>query len=263
MGGPDTAGGGGGNPGPEPLPDASATEPTGPDASGLIPRPGDPNGGGIGGGGEGPGKGSLFGKFSVPGAVTTTDYDWHINDLERLLGAISARTNVDVKVSESYVDPATHPLEDTPILIFTGHHSFKLPPAEQEAIRKYVEGGGMIWGDDSQTEFDSSFRLEMEKVFQVKAEALPKNHPIYLGDDNVLYNISNIPPGDLGDTRPFACIRAPGHKDRLAVVITHNRYFGSLDGPPHVTAERYEQALQVGTNITLFAIEQYVKVHGR
>ena len=197
----------------------------------------------------------LTGNYEMPGAVTTGDYNWHINDMAKLLGEISNRTEVRVRLNQQYVDPSKQKIRNAPLIVFTGHKAFTLTDAQRAALKQYVEDGGTIWGDYSHSEFDNSFRSEMIRIFGQPVQ-LTTEHPIF----HSKYEIDRVPPGDLGETKPLEGIYLQGSR-RLAVIITPNRYFGSLDGPPHVTEAQYEQAVKLGVNIYLYAVKGYQAVH--
>ena len=200
----------------------------------------------------------LEGNYTIPGVITTSDYDWHINDLAKLLGEISDRTDVKVQLSQQYVMLGQEPIRHAPLLVFTGHRAFTLTEAQREALRQYVARGGMIWGDDSLTVFDQSFREEMIKTFGAEPETIPLGSPIYRSH----YSLKKVPPGDFGQAHLFEGIPAPGNSGRLAVVITRNRYFACMDGPPYCTETTQRNAYRVGTNIFFYAVRHYQQANG-
>jgi len=185
------------------------------------------------------------------------DYAFHINTAARLLTEISNRTDVKVRLAQHYIDPAKEDIKNAPLIVFTGHQAFTLTPEQREALKKYVDGGGMIWGDlaGGNFAFNDSFRTEMLQVFAdgdtSKLTKLLPPHDVYTGK----YPTDVVPPGDLGGNAPFEGIFT-GDGTRLAVVITPNRYFSAMDNPSNPA---YDRAVKVGVNIYLYAVAHYQK----
>jgi hypothetical protein len=235
-------------------------------ASSHLPGSGGGGQGDLPGAGDGQGAGGLVrsrdetqgiladleGSYIVPGVVTTGDYRWHVQDLGLMLAEINDVTHVRVTMGEKYVVLGRDPIRNAPLIIFTGHDAFKLTRGEQAALRQFVANGGTIWADYSHMEFDASFRSAMIKTFGKAPSTIPMGSIIY----NAFFRMDAIPAGDYGDHQLFEGIEAPDG-NRYAVVITPNRYFAAMDGPPHVPARVQRQALQVSTNIFMYAARNY------
>ena len=101
-------------------------------------------------------------------------------------------------------------------------------------------------------DFDACFRSEMIKTFGSAPTTIPMGSLVY----NAFFRLKTIPSGDYGDHSLFEGIPSPDGS-RYAVVITPNRYFAAMDGPPHVAARVQQQAFQVGTNIFMYAVRNY------
>jgi Domain of unknown function (DUF4159) len=220
--------------------------------------PGGESGGPGGAGGRGlpakPDAGGVYvsttGRYTLPGAVTGSDYMFHVNALTKILDEINSRTRLRVRLGRQYLRIRPGGFQRAPVVVFTGHRAFALNDEQRLALRQYVEGGGMIWADLANAPFDDSFRDEMERIFGHRPAPLSPGHTIYRS----FYVLDGVPPGDLGSTAPFEGI-AVG--DRLAVVITPNRYFGAVTGPPHVTEAVQEGAFRVAVNIYVYAAAHY------
>lgn len=220
--------------------------------------PGGDTGGPGGAGGRGlpakPEAGGVYvsttGRYLLPGAVTGSDYMFHVNALNKILDEINSRTRLRVRLGRQYLRIRPGGFGRAPVVVFTGHRAFTLNDEQRLALRQYVEGGGMIWADLSNAPFDDSFRDEMERIFGRRPTPLGSGHTIYRS----FYVLNGIPQGDLGGAAPFEGI-AIG--DRLGVVITPNRYFGAVSGPPHVTEEVQEGAFRVAVNIYVYAAAHY------
>jgi hypothetical protein len=220
--------------------------------------PGSDGGGPGGAGGRGlpakPEAGGVYvsttGRYLLPGAVTGSDYMFHVNALNKILDEINSRTRLRVRLGRQYLRIRPGGFRRAPVVVFTGHRAFQLNDEQRLALRQYVEGGGMIWADLANAPFDDSFRDEMEQIFGHRPTPLAAGHTIYRS----FYVLNGIPAGDLGGAAPFEGI-AVG--DRLGVVITPNRYFGAVTGPPHVTEEVQEGAFRVAVNIYVYAAAHY------
>lgn len=246
-----------------------AGAPTGDDGPGGLDLPGDggPDDGEgglegrgvgrLGGDGGFPGKGSpggvyvsTTGRYLLPGAVTGSNYLFHVNALSKILDEINSRTKLQVRLGRQYLRIRQGGFRNAPVVVFSGHRAFTLNDEQRLALRQYVEGGGMLWADFSGGEFDDSFRDEMERIFGKRPTPLPMGHTIY----RAFYVLTGVPPGDLGGTAPLEGISVG---DRLAVVITPNRYFAAVGGPPRVSEAVQEGAFQVAVNIYVYAAANY------
>jgi hypothetical protein len=210
------------------------------------------------GAGTGPGLyPDLQGTYSIAEVVTRAGYSWHIDDLARLMADVSSRTPLKVRLSGKSVVLGRDSLKSLPVIVFTGHRTFDLTEAERQALRNYVAGGGTIWGDDSGTEFDDSFREQMAKTFGAEPRDIPIEDAVY----RAFYIQTDVPHGDSRSHRLFQGIMAPDG-DRYGVIITCNRYFAAMDGPPNVTVDTQRKSLEVGTNIFFYAVKHYQSMVG-
>jgi hypothetical protein len=234
------------------------------EGAGLLPGDGGPGEGRRGGSGGArlgsagvAGKGtpggvyvSTTGRYLLPGAVTGSDYMFHVNALNRMLDEINSRTKLQVRLGRQYLRIRPGGFQRAPVVVFTGHRAFTLNEEQRLALRQYVEGGGMLWADLSGDAFDDSFRDEMERIFGKRPAPLSSGHTVYRS----FYVLDAVPPGDLGGRAAFEGITVG---DRLAVVLTPNRYFAAVGGPPRVTEETQEGALRVAVNIYVYAAAHY------
>jgi hypothetical protein len=193
---------------------------------------------------------STTGSYLLPGAVTGSNYMFHVSALNKMLDEINSRTKLHVRLGRQYLRIRAGGFRGAPVIAFTGHRAFELNDEQRLALRQYVEGGGMIWADLANAPFDESFRDEMERIFGRRPSPLPMSHTIYRS----FYVLDRIPPGDLGGAARFEGIT---EGDRLAVVITPNRYFAAVGGPPHVSEAVQEGAFKAVVNIYVYAAAHY------
>jgi len=190
------------------------------------------------------------GRYVIPWVVTRADWDWHRKALSRLMQDIRQSTNDSVQLTERRVDLGQDAIQNAPLLVFGGHHSFSLTAQQRRALREHVEHGGMIWADfagDNQ-EFNDSFISEMSEIFGDDPKQLPMSSEIYDG--------GGVPIGAYGLHHPFAYIPAP-YGRRVAVLITRNNYFDSLDNSSGASDDEHQAALTVGKNIFRYALRRY------
>ncbi len=224
-----------------------------------LPGSGPGNGGGPGelGGKRGVVKGqpggvyvNTTGDFDVPLAVTSSNYEFNRGSVSKVIDEINGRTKVRVKLGTQTALIRSDQLSRSPVLLFNGHKPFKLSKQQRDALKAYVAGGGMIWADFTGDRFDDSFREEMMQIFGQELVLLGAGHPVYRS----YYLLNQIPAGDTGSLAAFEGISQNG---RVVVMATRNRYLGAVAGPPHVSEEVQEGAIQAVINIYLYAAQNF------
>jgi len=102
-----------------------------------------------------------------------------------------------------------------PFVIMTGEGAFSLPSAERDNLRAYLECGGFLLASAgcSSTEWDKSFRKEIEAVFpETSLREIGLEHPVF----HTVYDISAIRVRH-GEPRPLEGLVIDG---RLAVLYS-------------------------------------------
>ena len=183
--------------------------------------------------------------------------DWYANpsSLPNLLDALRERTGLPVasrEVSLRVLDPA---LPDHPYLYMTGHGNVVFTPAERQALRRYLMGGGFLHADDNYG-LDESFRREMAEVFpDAELVEIPPDHPVF----HVFYDfpegLPKIHEHDGGPPQAFGIFFG----GRMLVFYSYESDLGDgwedegvHDDPPQIR----EQALRMGVNLFLYALGQ-------
>ncbi len=243
---------------------------------GLPPLPPVRAGGGVGlagaghRGGPGPSRGTkrtiasakarpgglyvnVSGIFDMPLGITTSDYNADASGMPNLLAEVRKRTDVDVTIRERFVPLQLDKIEDSPVIHLRGHKAFRLTPAEREVLRKYVQQGGTIFGEDSHGPFGECFRREMRKVFGVEPRDLPKGHELY----QAFYVLDGVPRGDMGEQHPLQGISVGS---RLGVIFSRNDYGDLWEGTGWwVRQEDREAAYKMGVNIYAYITAHWSK----
>mgnify|MGYP000097266653 CR=1 FL=1 len=246
----------------------------GPGGTGFPRGDGLPSGaGGLGGDGLGPGRGAgpgagsgiglggrqgpppgvyvtTTGHYSLPSAITGSDYQYHDLARRKILDEINSRTKLRVALGGHYRVIRANLLTNAPVLVFSGHRPIRLTDEQREELRRYVARGGMIWADFSGTAFDRSFQEEMVRTFGQSFTALSLDHPIYRS----YYTLQVVPKGDTGRNEPYRAIVQDG---RVVVLITPNRYLAAVVGPPRTDVETQEGALQAVVNLYVYAAAHF------
>lgn len=195
----------------------------------------------------------VSGIFDMPLGITTSDYNADASGMPNLLSEVRRRTDVDVTIRERFVSLELDSIKDSPVIHLRGHKAFRLTPAECEVLRKYVQQGGTIFGEDSHGPFGDCFRREMRKVFGVEPRDLPKNHELY----KAFYVLDEVPRGDMGEQHPLQGITVG---KRLGVVFSRNDYGDLWEGTGWwVQQQDREAAYKIGVNIYAYITAHWNK----
>ena len=103
--------------------------------------------------------------------------------LAELLAAEGKENGIDLAIKPCAIvdlDPQTFPIAH-----MTGTAKFMIKPEDVDALRKYLDGGGLLIADaagGSEAFTDTFHELMREVYLDAKAAPLPPDHPIFLGD---------------------------------------------------------------------------------
>ncbi len=215
------------------------------------------------------GSGTPGGAFKVEISLARYSGDWDCSPTAMLfLGhKLEERTGLAFEISDRVVgfdDPAIMAL---PFIYMTGHRDFTLSAAELKNLRRYLEGGGHLWIDDSthfnDATFDRAFRREIAKLLPTRS--LQRLDADFRGfktgyDLSRGYRGYAVPPGDKYRQDYIEGVAING---RIAVVYTRNDYGDGLNIDPNThplmtsltnlsPAEMQEGALRMGINLVLY-----------
>ena len=86
--------------------------------------------------------------------------------LENLIASLDRQWKLPSRHRERLISATDPALFDYPILYMHGRREFRLSSSERDAIRAFVERGGVILADAicASPEFASSFRREMQSL---------------------------------------------------------------------------------------------------
>jgi len=183
--------------------------------------------------------------------------DWYANpsSLPNLLEAIRERAGVPVASREVSVKPLDPGLSDHPFLYMTGHGNVSFSPAERNALRQYLIGGGFLHADDNYG-LDESFRREIAAIFpDAELTEIPKDHPVF----HIFYDFpEGLPKIHEHDGKPPQAFGI-FYGGRLVVFYSYESDLGDGWEDPEVHEDPpaiREQALRMGVNLFLYVLGQ-------
>ena len=181
--------------------------------------------------------------------------DWYANpsSLPNLLGALRARTRLQVAAEEKVVTLGDDDLWSVPYIYMTGHGNVHWSDQDLTTLRRYLLQGGFLHADDNYG-MDQSIRRELARLFpDHPLVEVPLDHPIY----HLIYNLpKGIPKIHEHDGKP-----AQGFgiflDGRLAVYYSYQSDLGDGWEDPevhHDPPEKREAALRMGVNLFAYAV---------
>ena len=183
--------------------------------------------------------------------------DWYSNPtaLPNLINFINEQTNVNIAPTEEVVEPGGSQIYQYPFVYLTGHGNITFSESEAQNLRRYLESGGFLHIDDNYgLEKFNYARREMKKVFpDQEFVELPFSHGIYSEHFDFPNGLPKIHEHDNKPPKGYALF----HEGRVVVYYTVETDLGDgwEDSQVHNDPEEVRrQALQMGTNIVLWAI---------
>lgn len=183
--------------------------------------------------------------------------DWYANpsSLPNLLEAIRERAGVQVAAREINVQPLDPALSDHPYLYMTGHGNVSFTPAERNALRDYLVGGGFLHADDNYG-LNESFRREIAEIFpDAELTEIPHDHPVFHIFYDLPEGLPKVHEHDGSAPQAFGIF----YEGRLVVFYSYESDLGDgwedegvHEDPPEVR----EQALRMGVNLFLYVLGQ-------
>ncbi|MBA4388371.1 MAG: hypothetical protein C0404_10345 [Verrucomicrobia bacterium] len=218
---------------------------------------------------KGSGKGAATALVTISLARHAGDWDCSPTAMKYLAHQLQERSGMAIETSDKLTDLASPDLMKIPFVYMTGHKDFVFSEAEVKNLRKYLEAGGSLWGDDStdfgDDTFDRAFRREVARI-------LPDRQMVKLGMDfhgfKTGYDLTRgykgyaIPPGD---KYRLDYLEGVTVGDRIAVVYSRNDYGDGLNINPDThplkpsltdlgPTEMQEGAVRMGINLILYFV---------
>ena len=179
------------------------------------------------------------------------------------------RTGSPMPYSGVEVDWNSPDLARMPFLFISGHDDFRLDEKTAATLRKYLQGGGFLWINDStdigDETFDKAVRREMHAALPgTKWEKIPKSSAVFSSPYDLRkgYRGYAVPPGDKYRVDYIEGITVGS---RHAVIYTRNDYGDGLeiDARTHPLmasltdlspAEMQEGSVRMGINIVTYCL---------
>ena len=167
-------------------------------------------------------------------------------------------------------DPA---LFDYAVVFMHGRNAFRLTDAERQALRTFLENGGVLFADAicGSEPFAESFRNEMGAIFpenKNKLMSIPANDPIwttkYGGYDLSLVTRRDPQPGERGEGLKSTLRRVPPEfkavriNNRYGVIFSEFDLSCALEKHDSLECRGYtrEDAARIGINVLRYAMQQ-------
>lgn len=196
------------------------------------------------------------GEFTIARLKYSGGGDWYSNptSLPNLLKQLSERLKFNSAREESVAIPGDPTIFSYPVLYMNGHGTVSFSVQDVQQLQEYFRRGGFLWADDNYG-MDKSFRREIAKVFpNSPLVEIPYDHPVF----SMLYKfpkgLPKIHEHDGGPPQLFGIFQ----ESRLVVLYTFDTDIGDGMESEGVhqedTAEKREEAMQMGINMILFVL---------
>ena len=189
--------------------------------------------------------------------------------LGQILRTVSREAGLRVSTDQRPVALTDNQLFNYHLVFLHGRNAFEFSPAERQALRKYIERGGMLFGDAvcGSEEFARSFRREMATLFaDAPLVSIPGNHPMfttqYGGFD--LKKVNRRDPRPRGADGPLGAVmrqvepELEGVKlgDRYAVIFSRYDLSCALERHESLECAGYtrDDAARIGLNVVLYSL---------
>ncbi len=202
-----------------------------------------------------------FGMGQTPITVMRIKYggggDWYGNrtTFVNLFRFMREKTTAKTSEKEITLSILDRDFFKYPIAYIAGHGNIKFNDEEVARLREYLLRGGFLWADDDYG-MDVYFRREMKKVFpELEWVEVPFSHPIYHIHYQFPNGLPKVHKHDGGPPKGLALF----YEGRMVVFYSFNTDISDGCEDPdihHDPPEIHRAALQMGTNIILWALLQ-------
>lgn len=192
-------------------------------------------------------------------------YDGHYNPrptaIRRLLLETEKVTNIEVNTNDLVVSLGEESLWDTPLLIWAGDQKFDpLPQAHIDALRRYVQAGGMIIVDSSEGLQEGLF---LQSVKRDLARVFPDRNLARVPRDHVVYKSFYLIERPLGRLAISDALTGYWDDERVSVIISANDMLGAwardnfgnwlYECAPGGERQR-DLSFRLGVNLVMYAV---------
>ena len=191
--------------------------------------------------------------------------------LPNLLNFFRSQTGYRVGIENRLIGATDPTLFDYPILFMHGRRDFRFTPQERQALKLYLQRGGMLIADAicGSPEFAMAVRREMESIFPEEAwQRIPPDHPLfterYRGFDLRTVTLRNPQQAEPGDRLIAPLQKVPPLfeamivSERIGVILSPYDLSCALENGSSLECLGYvkEDAARLGVNLLLFGMQQ-------
>jgi hypothetical protein len=211
------------------------------------------------------------GKFAVAKLLHPGGCDAAPRALANLMEQAATDLHIRVEAHPQLIGMTDPALLDYAVVFMHGRNAFRLTDNERQALRKFIENGGVLFADAicGSEPFAESFRNEMGIIFPKNPlMSIPANDPIwttkYGGNDLSLVTRRDPQPGDRGAGLKSALRRVPPEfkavriGDRYGVIFSEFDLSCALEKHDSLECRGYtrEDAARLGLNVILYAMQK-------
>ena len=191
--------------------------------------------------------------------------------LVNLLRMTKQQLEIPVVLQRKLVDATSPQLPDFPLLFAHGRRDFTFTEAQRVALRRYLDNGGLLFGDAicASPEFVKAFRREVAALYPGKQlQRLPANHPLYSKQFRG-YDIDMVKVRRADESAPDEPMAARlqvippllevlEHDQRIVVIFSPYDLSCALENHSAMDCTGYvrEDAYRLGINTILFGLQQ-------
>jgi len=211
------------------------------------------------------------GKFAVAKLEHPGGCDAAPRALANLMEQAGHELNIRVETHPKLISMQDPALFDYPVVFMHGRNAFHLTDGERQALREYVQRGGLLFADAicGNEAFAESFRREMGLVFPKNPlENIPPRDPIwtdkYGGSNLTAVTRLDPQPGRADEPMKTAKRQVPPELkgvrfgDRYGVIFSEFDLSCALEKHESMECRGYtrEDATRIGLNVLRYAIQQ-------
>ena len=190
------------------------------------------------------------------------DWDYNPKVAANVLNSLVEYTTIPVFPDEVVIPADSAELGAFPFLFMTGHLLVRFSQREREGLRRFVEGGGLLFSDDCNHDIDGlyarTFEQEMRTVFGPAGEMprLSNRHPLY----RCFFTFDQGPPttahelNGWGDDLVHEYLRAVQHQGRVGVLYSNKDYGCEWDYDWRNKRFRRDDNTRFAVNLVVYAL---------
>ncbi|MDH5720018.1 MAG: DUF4159 domain-containing protein [Spirochaetia bacterium] len=195
--------------------------------------------------------------FSIGRLKYSGGGDWYSNpsSLPNLAEFIREKYGININKREIIVSFEDESFKKTPVIYFTGHGKIEFNDKEKKNIAWFLKNGGFLFADDN-FGMDKYIRNELNSIFPgKKLVEIPFNHAIFQNPFKIKNGAPKIHKHYGGPAKAYGLFL----DDKLVAFYAYNTDLGDgwEDLDVHNDGEKkHNEALQMGTNVILYALRQ-------